>query len=454
MSASKLFEEFQSVDKEQWLKQIEKDLKGKPFENLLTTTRDNITIHPVYQETTSFPSTDFRKNKNWKIVQEILVTDTKEANKQALDYLNRGATALLFYLSPETDVQVLLENILIEHIQLHLISEGNGSEVWSKLDILIQKRHLSYSDVNITINQDCLENIARSGNWFKSKEEDFKEIENLLKAAPKNVKTLCINANLFANAGATISQQLGITLSMIYEYVYTLNLKDADSFWINFAVGSDYFGEIAKIRAFRKLWRNLLKELSIEFTDAQVYCETSLRNKTILDAYNNMIRSSTEAMSAIIGGCDEFSSKGFNLTYEEPTAFGERIAKNQQSILQHESHLDAVQDISNGSYYIETLTEELAQKAWEFFKEIEQQGGYINALENGWLQSQVENEAEKEQKAFNKGSNILIGANKYQKNDENLSDIIKSPLFYRSPSQSTVVKPIVVKRLSEELEKA
>ncbi|MDZ7847595.1 MAG: methylmalonyl-CoA mutase family protein [Owenweeksia sp.] len=264
---------------------------------------------------------------------------------------------------------------------------------------------------------------------------------------------MCLNLNHFANAGATHSQQLGISLALAYETHYRLQTDSLHDFWVNFAIGSDYFGEIAKLRAFRRLWDHLCQELGLKPSQPTLYCETALRNKTIKDAYNNMMRTTSEAMAAVIGGADEVSIKGFNHTFAEPTPFGERIARNQSSILQHESHLDAVKDLAQGSYFIEELTEKLAEKAWQFFVKIEAEGGFVEAMRKGWLQDWVEGAAEKEQKAFDQGEKVLIGANQYAKEDEDLKAIIKKGHFFSESKKETAVKKLIAKRLSEGVEK-
>jgi methylmalonyl-CoA mutase len=453
MSSKNLFEEFNPLDYESWKLQIEKDLKGKDFDSLLRTTNDGIELQPFYNERLKTVEQGFRKNQQWNIVQEILVEDEKAANKEALTHLNKGANSLLFYLDSGFDLTTLLSDILLEHIQVHFVYAGDGNEVLNQLKKVANVQNIHYQNIYGSINVDSFENLARTGNWFQTQDVDLQNLHELIPNLPENLKGICVNTSSFANAGASISQQLGIVLAISYEYVHQLNLKNTQSFWFGMACGSDYFGEIAKLRAFRRLWVFLQEELNMEALPAHIYAETSTRNKTILDANNNMIRSTTEAMSAIIGGCDELSIKGFDAIYKEEDDFSRRIAKNQQSILQHESHLDAVKDMSKGSYFIEHLTEELCKKGWAFFKEIESHGGYLSSLKSNWLQNQIEEIANTEQQAFDEQSKILIGANKYQKADEDLNDIAVKAPFYKPSSKTTAVQPLKVKRLSEELEK-
>lgn len=453
MSFKHLFEEFESTSKDEWLSKIEKDLRGKPLDSVITQKADGTVIQPFYNTKTESVHQPFRTSGNWNIVQEILVIDSKEANKESLDHLNKGANSLLFYLTDDFDLSVLLKDILLEHIHVHFVKAGNGGEVWKQLQNVIQQQNIKPEQVKGSINVDSFENLARAGNWFESAELDLKNLKSLVHLLPTNVKGVCVNTSSFANAGANLEQQLGVALAMSYEYINHLDLKSAQSFWFGFATGSDYFGEISKLRAFRRLWSMLQKELHFEESSATIYSENAIRNKTILDVNNNMIRTTTEAMSAIIGGCDEFSVKGFDITYSDGTDFSQRIAKNQQSVLEHESHLNAVKDMSSGSYFIEQLTNELAQKAWVLFKEIEEKGGYLECLKSGWLQNEIHTHAQKEQKAFDEKKNILIGANMHRKLDENLEEILKSGLFYSENKNATTVKPLMIKRLSEDLEK-
>lgn len=454
MAESNLFTDFKPTTQQDWLDKIEKDLKGKSLESLSRTTRDGIRIDPVsFAEESAPKAQPLKEHPKWDAVQEILVLDVKEANKLALEHLNRGATSILFYLQGDEDLKELLKDIQIEYICLNLVTGSNPENLAKQLNALIAERGLEESEIEGSLNFDPLENLARTGNWFQNEESDFanlKAAENLLQ---KGIHGVCVNANLFANAGATEAQQLGIALAMAYEYIHRLELKDTRSFWINMAVGSDYFVEIAKLRSFRRLWRQLQNELGFKNQEVRLYAETAMRNKTISDRYNNMVRTTAETMAAIIGGASEISVKGFDSTYGEPSFFGERIAKNQQSILQHESRFQQVRDMAHGSYFIEDLTEKLAAKGWSFFKEIEMKGGFIESLKTCWLQDQVHTAAAQEQSDFDEGKKVLIGANRYRPENEHLKDFAKQAVFYAAPKKETTVNPFEVRRLSESIEK-
>lgn len=454
MAKSNLFEEFKPTTKDEWLAKIEKDLKGKSLENLGRTSRDGIRIEPVYfAEDSQAQHQAQKEHPKWDAVQEILVLNEKEANAIALEHLNRGATSLLFYLMGNEDLSTLLKGIEIQYICLNLVTGSNPQGLARQLNALIAERGLEPAEIEGSLNFDPLENLARTGNWFENEQTDFKNLKASEELLQEGVRGICVNANLFANAGATEAQQLGIALAMSYEYIHRLELKSTRGFWVNLAVSSDYFIEIAKLRALRRLWQSLQGELGFSKQEVRLYAETAMRNKTISDRYNNMIRTTAEAMAAIIGGASEISVKGFDATYDEPSFFGERIAKNQQSILQHESRFQQVRDMASGSYFIEDLTEKIANKGWEFFKAIEAQGGYLESLKSGWLQERVHSAAAREQKAFDEGEKVLIGANKYRPEKEELKEFVKQPMFYSPPKKDTTVKPFELRRLSEKIEK-
>ncbi len=454
MAQQDLMHNFDPSSKERWLEKIKNDLKGKDFQSLVSHTAEGIEIQPAYTaEDIEVTAQPFRDNLKWDTVQEIVVRDIKAANNEALHQLNRGATSLLFYLSGDEDLQQLLQDVKIEYIRLNLVVQDHPLRLAENLAKLISERSLEAVEIAGSINFDPIENLARSGNWFQNEEEDFKTLSDLKDLVPAKMASQCINVNLFANAGATLSQQLGIALAMLYENTYKTAASDLNGCWVNFAVGSDYFGEIAKLRAFRRLWLQLQKELGLSGEQPCLYCESALRNKTILDAYNNMIRTTSEAMAAVIGGANEIALKSFDLPFDEPGTFGERIAKNQSAILQYESHLDAVKDIAQGSYFIEELTEKLAAAGWDFFKAIEAEGGIVAALKNNWLQTAIEKSARTEQQAFDAQEMLLIGANKYAPEDENLRERIKQAMFYHENNKTTTVSPLKLKRLSESLEK-
>lgn len=440
---------FQPANLSQWIDQINKDLKTGDYQSLAHLHTDGLKIEPAYtSEGLKVHEQDFRPDKYWGVMEEILVQDEKQANSDALKALDRGASGLLFYLSGSENPAALFRDIEIQYLRIRLVIESDPSLFLAAMQGIIAERHLKPADLDVFINRDPLENLARTGNWFHSEEEDFALLHSLNEFGyPQR----SLNLNLFGNAGATAAQQLGIAIAMAYETHLRMGSADLDRYWVNFAVGQEYFTEIAKLRAFRRLWRQLASELNVSWTNPIIYAETSQRSKSIKDVYNNMIRSTTEAMAAVIGGADEVLVHSFDTTLGEASEFGKRVARNQQHILQFEGHLSEVQDIAAGSNFLERITDQLANSGWDFFKQIEASGGYIAAMRNGWLQEQISLAGKAAENNLRKGG-ILVGVNKFDRQDPDLANMIKQPQFSREQSGNYVAKPLQVRRLAETFE--
>ncbi len=439
---------------EEWLQKIEQDLKGKkPLQVLYQQSPDKLTIAPAYhRENSQVRLQPWKEQPKWDIAAEVVVDDAHQANKKALQALEKGATSLFFYLRGTEDLSVLLKDIQLEYICLNLVVAQQAHAVAEKLRQHLKALHINGQELEGSLNFDPLENMARTGQAFNTLEKDLHELQELPGKLPAGFRPHAINLPHFAHAGATLGQQLGLALAMAYEYIHRLGLPSGEGFWVHFATGGDYFGEIAKYRALRRLWHQLLDELAFPQAEVRISAETGWRNKSILDPYNNMIRSTTEAMAAIIGGASEICVKPFALFEGTHDAFGERIALNQQHILEHESRLHYVRDMAQGSYFLEEHTEDLARVGWQFFRAIEKQGGYVEALYSGWLQKEITNAAQEEQEKFDQREKMLIGVNKYQKEDEALPDLkveqIKSP-----PAPTDTPYPALpVRRLAEDVE--
>jgi len=445
------FEDFSPISQEAWAEKATKDLRGKSLTDITSHTRDNIKIQPFYTAV-DVKNQPLPQNNEWTIIQEILVLDEAKANAQALDALNRGASGLLFYLNPNTNFDVLLSKISLQDIKVHFIGQNKGSDILQSLKRFANNNDQNINDWHFTINKDAFENVLRSGKWFNSLNADLEDLETMNSENISGLKPLCINANIYGNAGATAAQELGIALAHGHEYLSRFSSDNGNKLWFNFAIGANYFEQIAKFRAFRRLWNLVLENYNLNDSKTIIYAETGSRNKTIFDAHVNMLRSSTEAMSAILGGCDEVCIKPFDLTYD-PSSFGERIARNQQLLLDRESYFSKTADPAGGAYFIENLTEELAQKAWAIFQEVEGNGGYLKNIENGTIQEMISAAADAEQMAFNNGERSLLGSNLYPNADEKMNAKLVHPMFYKTPESVSGITPLATKRLSENLEK-
>jgi methylmalonyl-CoA mutase len=249
-------------------------------------------------------------------------------------------------------------------------------------------------------------------------------------------------------------QQLAYALAHANEYLNhasaslsNLSLSEVEMTF-HLAIGSNYFFEIAKIRALRKLYATLAKEYGAKET-CHIIAKPSKRNKTLYDYNVNLLRSTTECMSAVLGGADAVCNLPYDALYHKSNEFGERIARNQLLVLKNESYFDTVSNAADGTYYIESLTDELAEKALQLFKEIESNGGLLKQLKEGTIQKKIKESAQKEQQRFDSGELKLLGTNFHpNKNDRMKADLELFPFVKHNPTK-TLIAPIVEKRISE-----
>ena len=217
-------------------------------------------------------------------------------------------------------------------------------------------------------------------------------------------------------------------------------------------MGSNYFFEIAKLKAFKQLWELLLKEYNYSTDHVHIFAQPSLRNKTIYDYNTNMLRTTSECMSAILGGATTVNNLSYDAVYHKKNEFGERIARNQLLILQQESALESANTVVNGSYYIENLTHQFAEKALSIFKTIEQGGGFLKQLKDGKIQKKIEESATQEQEKFDNQEIVLLGTNKLSNQNDKMQEEIEFYPFVKTNIIKTLIPPIINKRLSENYE--
>ena len=263
---------------------------------------------------------------------------------------------------------------------------------------------------------------------------------------------LSVDVGLFQNAGGSMVQQLAYALAHSNEYLNMLDGNPIKSVVFKMSVGSNYFFEIAKLQALRILWQSLTLDYGLSI-DCHILTQPSQRNKTLYDYNINMLRTTTECMSAVLGSSDTIINMPYDELFHKRNAFGNRLSINQLLILKKESYFDAVSNPTEGVYYIETLTQQLAQKALDLFKDIERQGGYLKCLKSCIVQRKLKEHAQKEQDLYDQGSEGLLGTHFQQ----NSSDTMKSELeiypFIKQKARKTLLEPIIPRRISEEIEK-
>lgn len=434
MTDNKLFDSFPPVSKEQWVKQVIKDLKGKSFEETLTyTTPDGILVSPFYTQEDGTPAEGFKPlfaHTDWEVCAEIDGTNEQEGNKQLLYALNTGATAIICYVYAQANLSQLLHEVQLQHINTQFVIEGDVQFFINNLNTHLKQKETDATP-SVALNIDPIEQLMRTGNWRNNEESDYLE---LAQAIAWN-GTLCINGNVYQQAGAPPAYEIGCLLAHVNILLQSLYAKQLTPkvIQLNVAIGADYFIEIAKLRAIRKVFALLFKEHGIK-VELLIHAETSTLNMTLFDEYNNLLRATTAAMAASIGGCNSLFVKPFDALRQTGNQVAERLSRNVQLILKEESYLNQMADVAAGSYFIEYLTEELAKKAWSNFTSIEKSGGFITCLKQGIIQQQIETFATEQLALFADGKTILVGSNKFP----NSKDVVHlNSQFFNKPSQST-----------------
>ncbi|MFV0248733.1 MAG: methylmalonyl-CoA mutase subunit beta [Tenacibaculum sp.] len=436
-----LFDEFNEVTHHAWKSKIQTDLKGDDYSSLLWTSNEGLTVKPFYTKKDRTKLAINLPKEGFAICQTVNIKSEKEANYFALDSLNRGAQSLEFIADKPFDYKILLKNISAKSQTLYFSFSFLCSTFTAKL-----ADHLK--TCNFYFNIDLIGKLASTGRWCKSQELDYAEIKKLIK---KSGNFLAVNACLYQNAGANTVQQLAYALAHANEYLNDFGGSISKRMYFKFSVGSNYFFEIAKLRAFRILWSCLLTEYAIDNSVAHIFVQPSFRNKTLYDYNVNLLRTSSECLSAILGGANTVSNISYDKLFNESNEFGQRISRNQLLILQLESQLGEAQSIANGTYYIEALTEQLACQSLEVFKQIEKAGGFVEQLKKGVIQRKIKESANKEQQQFNKGICVLLGTNKIINQSDKMKDAIKVSLP-KQATYKTLIEPILPKRLAEKLE--
>jgi len=341
------------------------------------------------------------------MVQEHLVDKEFAANDWALKRLEHGASGLMFYIHDTQFLPRVLQNIQLEFIDLNLVVEGSGSEVMEALLHFAHDETIAIDKLTGSINIDPIEIAARTGVW---KEELMYDLGELSRLTPKGMKYMCVNANFYGACGASAEMQLGLAAAHLEFYLDTFGTVGLEQYWIALTSGTYVFEEIAKYRAIRLLWARLLEEKELPAVHLEVYGETATTHQSAYDVHTNLLRATSAAFGAIVGGADAVQIRPYNsaVTFADPE--GERLALNQHFVLAYESYLDRVEDPAAGAYYIETLTDELSKAAWETLGNLRDQGGILEALKKGWVQDELAREVEKAMPEKVMGVNLFPNA--------------------------------------------
>jgi methylmalonyl-CoA mutase len=446
--ATTLFDDFDPISSKQWKQKIQFELKGADYnETLIWNSPEDIQVKPFYHKD------DFTKNYSvvtkateFKICQNIFVFDVEKSIERAIDALNRGAESLRFTIENKSiDVLNLLTNLPLDNRTIYFNLSFISIDFVAKIAAFAEK-----NKTIIFCNLDPIGQLAKDGNWFTTKEKNNFETLNLLSKQTNSISLICINAALYQNAGANMVQQLAYSIGQANEYFNRLDSINQPIVF-EIAVGTNYFFEIAKLRALRILFNLVAKEYNHNL-DCNIVVSPTKRNKTLYDYNVNMLRTTTECMSAILGGADAIANLPYDALYHKDNEFGDRIARNQLLILKKESYFDKVNNPADGSYYIESLTNQLAEKALTLFKDIESNGGFLKQLNDGIIKRKIQESAEAEQNLFDSGKEILLGTNKYPNKQDRMKHDLELFPFVKQNPRKTLIKPIIEKRLSEKTE--
>ncbi len=482
---SLLFAEFPSSSTEAWETQLRKDLKGADYEKtLFKNTAEGFQLRPFYRKedlkksqlADTFPGTFpfLRGNKTdnkWLIRQDILVANISNANAKAIELTSKGVNSIGFLFSDQfqptiKDIELLMENINAEDIEVNFMCGPASHKIVAIYEELVEKYKRDPKKLQASVDFDPFMAFAFRGKLCQTEEYAFTHSKQLIysvKSLP-NFRVLAVHGHNLRNAGANIVQELAFSLAQGVEYINKLTDlglsvdKIANRIKFNFGIGSNYFMEIAKLRAARFLWSKVLEAYNLENKDTtqmHIHSVSTSWNKSIYDSHVNILRTTTEGMSAVLGGTDSLSLTPFNLTYQSTTSFSERIARNQQLLLKEESFLDKVTDPAAGSYYIESLTNSLVQESWDLFLNVDKLGGYIASLRKGFIQDTIEATALKSKEAMATRREIILGTNQYPNFSESIDDMLNPDVFEALDLtlKNAEIRTLKQYRLSQDIER-
>jgi methylmalonyl-CoA mutase len=452
---------FPPVTTEQWEAVIQKDLKGADYaKKLLWQTDDGITVKPYYRSADlktlegqldvapgEFPFTRGANtsSNNWLIREEIDEADPAKANELALTAIDSGAEEICFVLESGVDglrgvaaysvrdMGVLLRSISLDKVPVHFRAGSRAKDVYDNLVESLGARALRLTG---SIDYDPLGDLALTGFSAKDRKAIFDEAAELVqtgRAKTPSFKVLAVRGAEFHEAGGTTVQELGYAVAQGIEYVSELTARGlsadqvAGALFFLFTVGSNYFFEIAKLRAARTLWAQAAKAFGASegASRAAIYARTSDWSATIYDPYVNVLRGTTEAMSAAIGGCDSLAVSPFDATYKPADDLSRRLARNTQIILKKESYLDRTVDPAGGSYYVESLTNSIEHEAWKLMQQVESAGGFLKSVELGAIQESIQKSLKAKESAIAARRANLLGTNQYPNQKERMLDALK-----------------------------
>lgn len=475
------FSEFEQADKNAWLEAVKSAAGEDDLKKLFHESQDGFKLSAYYDFSDLeriefkdalpgyFPFVNGFDNVSApKIRAFIPVEKFMLAGQLSKEAEESGAEEIFWigdHFGNENESAQLFNSVNWEKTAVHADFGESGTAFAFILADELYRRNISADQTKGGICYDFLGNLTFKGGYDYSAAESLKILQALLELGKDSLPGyhfLHVRGHKLHNSGAAPSMELGFVFSQLTEYFDLLTDKGYSPDYltqkteISLAVsGDDYFSSIAKLRAFRILWSTWAESFGIsENRKPKLHVFSSRRNKTSFDEYNNLLRLTSEGMSAYVGGCDSLTLIPHDETFRPGNAFSSRLAINFQHLLRYESKMAEIADPSAGSYYIETLTDRITDAAWSHFQECEKLGGYTAALTKKHVQGIIEQAASAEQIKFNESQKILIGANKFPQKEENLAPKTEKSPISIEPSDKQIVMPLREKRLAEQLEAA
>ena len=474
----KLFTDFPEITTSRWEEKIIADLKGADYQKKLVWNSDEgIPVKPFYRQE-DIEALDYLEGigrlKNpsdapngWLICQQISpMGKCREANERIKDALKGGAQAIRIQLGqirrPDYPIlEELLDGISPRETELHFGGCLAADALYTALSTLSAKKGIELTELKGCLGADPLGTMAETGIPIGSFENLGKLVKKVKESSPE-MKVVEVHGSLIQNASSNLVEELAFSMAMASEYMSILTDQGIDPFSAQEAIllylgsGPNYFMEIAKLRAARILWAKIAEAYGVDTSRAQIriHSVSSQWNMTLYDPHVNMLRGTTEAMSSILGGADLVNVLPFDYPNGKGTMFSNRLARNVQIILREEAYFDKVADPASGSYYIESLTDSLAEKAWDLFCEVESMGGFRKAFAAGWIQEKAEASCKKKTDRASSGKGRILGTNAYPNFHElNLHQLISPPKKIERDTAGSSLKPLHTFRLSTPFEK-
>lgn len=430
---SSLFSEFSPTDKNAWAQQALKDLKGKDFDKtLLWHTSEGFIVEPYYtgedvaEDQLVALQAAQQKKLGWLNQPVVVYENERATNAKMLSLLQKGVDALTLDLrsAPLETVELmkLLNGIKLSDTPVFFQTNGQNTELLRALQSFIVYQ------MKGGLANDGLADWMTTGHISETYFDELAVICTATKDSP-NFKTICVSSHVFHNAGANAAQELAFTLASAVTYMD--NLTDAglspeqafSKLYFSVSVGTNYFMEIAKLRALRYLWTRVQTSWNAESKTVYIHAQTSAYYDAAITPNTNLLRATTEAMSAVIGGCDALTVHAYDAAFRRPDEFSERIARNISILLKEEGHLDKTLDPAAGSYFLENLTQQLANSAWTLFLEVEEKGGLCAAFEQNFIQDHIEQNAQSTLSDLQQGTRVMVGVNKFRVDEEPLKSM-------------------------------